>query len=317
MSSSRVPGGELLSVYLKGFFMGAADTVPGVSGGTIALITGIYERLITAITEFDLGVVQNVFRLHTAEGRAAFREDLLRMDVFFLAALGAGILTAIITLSRIVEAALHNYPAFTFAFFFGLIAASAIVLYRHVNVATPGRLAVGVAGFTFAFLISGASSSGGLPNSLPFAFVAGAIAITAMILPGISGSFLLLLMGQYQFMLGTLRAFVDGLINVARGGAIDPVVEPATTVVVFGVGAVVGLLTIAHVIRWALSNYRAATLTFLVSLMVGALRLPAEEVLANGTFDSAVSVATVVVIAVVGGAAVLMLDWYTDDLEYA
>ncbi|WP_338728722.1 DUF368 domain-containing protein [Haladaptatus sp. DJG-WS-42] len=317
MSDSRIPGGELFSIYLKGFFMGAADTVPGVSGGTIALITGIYERLISAITELDAAAIANVFRLHTAEGRTAFRDDLLRMDVVFLAALGAGILTALITLSRIVETALVEYPAFTFAFFFGLIAASAIVLYNHVNVNTPARLAVAVVGFVFAFLISGASSSGGLPNTLPFAFVAGAVAITAMILPGISGSFLLLLMGQYEFMLGTLRRFIDALLVVVRGGATAAVIEPATTVVVFGVGAVVGLLTIAHVIRWALTHYRAATLTFLVSLMVGALRLPAERVLANGTFESALSIGTVVLIAIVGGAAVLALDWYTDDLEYA
>lgn len=296
--------------------MGAADSVPGVSGGTIALITGIYERLLDAIAGVDAGLLSSLARVHTAEGRAEFTAQLREMDLGFLLVLGAGIATALVTMSRAVHIARVEYPAFTFAFFFGLIAASAVVLYKHVSVNTPGRLAAGVVGFALAFLLSG-EVTGSLPHSSPVLFVTGAIAISAMILPGISGAFLLLLLGQYGFLTGTLSKFVDALIALPSGGPLDPVVEHGTVVVTFALGAGLGLLTISHVVTWALDNYRAATLTFLVSLMVGALRLPIEKILANTSDATSASAwVGVVLVAVIGGAAVLLVDRYTDDLEY-
>ena len=305
-----------LSIYLKGVFMGAADSIPGVSGGTIALITGIYERLLDAIAAIDADLVSSLFGVGTAEGRAEFYAQLREMDVGFLLVLGAGIATALVTMSRAVHLALNEYPVFMFAFFFGLIGASAIVLYKHVSVNTPGRIAAAVIGFVLAFLLSG-EVTGSLPHSPLVLFVTGAIAISAMILPGVSGAFLLFLFGQYEYLTGTLSAFVDALIALPTGGPIGPVINFGTTVVTFAAGALVGLLTISNVVSWALDNYRAATLTFLVSLMVGALRLPVEKILAgtSGT-TSATTWAVVVLVALVGGAAVLLMDYYTDDLEY-
>jgi len=304
-----------LSIYLKGVSMGAADSIPGVSGGTIALITGIYERLISAIAAFEPTIVADLVRIYDPEARTAVRDMLVEMDLPFLVALAAGIFTAVVGMTRVMEFALTEYTALTFAFFFGLIAASAVVLYKHVSVSTPRRLAVAIFGFVFAYLLTGATSAG-LPHTIPFVFVAGAIAISAMLLPGISGAFLLVIMGQYEFMIGSLKTFVDALAALATGGGLAPVVRSGVPVVTFLVGVAVGVVTIARVITWALSNYRAATLTFLVSLMLGALRLPVAKVLSSTPTWNVLDVVGLVAVAVVGGALVLVLDYYTDDLDY-
>jgi len=314
VSDSGLP--EWVTVYLKGLFMGAADSVPGVSGGTIALITGIYERLITAITSLDPRVLAHVPRLHTAEGREAFWNDLLEMDLGFLLALGCGVVTAVILVSRVVQVALASARGETFAFFFGLIAASAVVLYRDVAVDSPTRVGVAIVGFLLAFLVSGISAGSGIPNSQPFVFLAGMIAITAMILPGISGAFFLLLLGQYDFLTATLTRFTDGLVALGSGGSIDALIAPGTTIVLFAGGATIGVLTIAHVIRWALTAYRNGTLVFLVSLMAGALRLPAAQTGASTDAWTPLALVTIAGATLCGGGAVLVLDRYTDDLDY-
>ncbi|MFC7134014.1 MULTISPECIES: DUF368 domain-containing protein [Salinibaculum] len=304
-----------LGVYLKGAAMGAADTVPGVSGGTIALITGVYERFVTALTRLDPRVLRRVPALGRAEQRGAFLADLRRMDVLFLVVLGLGVLTSIVTLSRVVHAALGAFRAQTFAFFFGLIAASAVVLYRELRVDTPGRVVAAVAGVAIALDVSGAAASGVVGNSLPVVFGAGAIAITAMVLPGISGSFILILLGQYEFLTGVLTDFVDQLLGVVTGGGTDGLLGNAAVVTVFCSGALIGLLSVAHLIRWALDHYRAATLTFLVSLMVGSLRLPVIEVREGIAAWTPTAALSVLVAVTVGAAAVLLLDYYTADLS--
>ena len=304
-------------VFLKGLFMGAADAVPGVSGGTIALITGIYERLITGITALDPGIVRYLPRLRDPVARGDLRRDLTEMDVAFLLVLGAGIITAIVSVARVMHFALSAYPAATFAFFFGLIAASAVVLYAHVTVNTPQRLTVAVAGFLIAFVISGTSAAGGLPNSPIFVLIAGAIAIAGMILPGISGAFFLLLLGQYDYLTSVLSEFVNALFGLLAGGSLAAVVEPAIVVGAFGIGALIGLFSIAYAIRWALSTYREATFTFLVSLMVGALRLPAIKVIENTPDVTPTTMASMILVAVVGGALVILVDRYTDDIKFA
>jgi putative membrane protein len=308
---------EWLVVYLKGVFMGAADAVPGVSGGTIALITGIYERLIRAITALDPGVLGYLPRLGDPTARADLRRDLAEMDIAFLVVLGTGIATALITVAQVMEFALAEFRAVTFAFFFGLIAASAVVLYQHVAVDTPRRLAVAVFGFAVAFFISGASTTGGLPNSLPFVFVTGTIAIVGMILPGISGAFFLILLGQYDFLTGVLNEFVGALVGLVAGGSVAAVVEPGIVVVTFGIGGLTGLFSIAYAVRWALSTYRDATLAFLVSLMVGGLRLPAARVIESTPAVTPMAVGSVVIVAGLGGVLVVLVDRFTEDIEFA
>jgi putative membrane protein len=288
--------------------------VPGVSGGTIALITGIYERLITAVAGLDPALCRQLGGAYSAPGRRQFLHTLRERDVPFLVVLGLGVLTAVVVLSRLVHAAIVGYRAATFAFFFGLIAASAIVLYRHLALDSPGAVAGSVSGFVIAFVVAGATSSGEMAHTLPYVFGTAAVAITAMILPGVSGSFLLLLLGQYEYLTGVLKRFVDDVLVVATGGSAD-LLDGAVVVLTFGAGAVLGLLTVANVIRWALDHYRQATLAFLVSLMVGSLRLPVREVFDSvGTWNTG-SVALVIGAVVVGGGAVLALDHFTADLQ--
>jgi putative membrane protein len=314
-AETTVDGGPVpwwLAVYLKGAAMGAADTVPGVSGGTVALIVGVYERLVTAITELDPLAVLLLGDVHTSEGRTALVTRLREMEVPFLLALGGGIVTAVVTLSRVLEVALSEYPGPTFAFFFGLIAASAVVLYGEVDIGTPRRLAVAVGGVVAAFVLTGPIAAA-LPSTLPVVFLAGSVAVTAMVLPGISGSFLLLVLGQYEFMIETLGDFVDAVFATVTGRSAD-LVASGGVVVTFCAGAAVGLLTVAHVIRWALDHYRAATLAFLVSLMLGALRLPAREVAKNTAQFTPGTVAVLAGAGAAGAVLVLGLDHVTVDL---
>jgi putative membrane protein len=203
-------------------------------------------------------------------------------------------------------------------------------------------LAVAAAGVAFAVAVVGVTA-GDVTHALPVVFVAGAIAICAMILPGVSGAFLLLVLGQYEYMLSVLNGFVEGIAAVPGGGSLGAVFSPGGVVAVFLTGAVIGLFTVSHAINWALEHYRVATLTFLVSLMVGGLRLPAERVCQHALLDTgagdghvqstgcltdlasnpgAVSLTggelvSLLAAGLFGAIAVLAFDHFTDDLDYA
>ncbi|GAB7095455.1 DUF368 domain-containing protein [Halolamina litorea] len=294
---------ETLGVYLRGIAMGAADAVPGVSGGTIALLTGIYPRLIGAVTAVEpdrvLSVLGTPFPDRRSEGIAAFRE----MDGLFLAALGLGIASAVVTVSRVLEHAMEAYPAATFGGFFGLIGASAWLLRGQMRLDTRGRWAAGIAGFGVAFLLSG-QAEGALGHALPVTFLAGAIAVTAMILPGVSGSLLLLLLGQYEYMVTQLRKFVDGLLALVSGNTTGLPAETAT-IVTFLAGGVFGLFTVSHAVKWALDRRRAETMTFLVALVVGALRAPVVQ--AGSELPAGWTNSSIVVFLVTGGVGAALV----------
>jgi putative membrane protein len=301
-----------LIIYLKGVCMGTADAVPGVSGGTIALITGVYERLIGAITSVSPGRLRDLLSVVVpGEDRLVGWRAAVEMDLLFLVVLGTGVVTAVITVTRLVDVALETVPVLTFGFFFGLIAASAVVLWSDVHLDTRGRVAAAIAGFVFAFVISGraAATFGHRPV---VTFLSGAIAVSALVLPGISGSLILILLGQYEFMIGRLREAVDGVVAVVLGGTVPGLGPSLVTVVTFVCGALVGLFTTSHVVRWALSRRREATLAFLVSLIVGALRAPVADVgrrLAetNQSWTPEI-VGTFLAAGVVGAAVVLLVE---------
>jgi putative membrane protein len=305
----------LLVVYLKGLCMGAADAVPGVSGGTIALITGIYERLVGAITAVTPRRVVEVLAAPLPGRRDDARTAFFAVDGPFLLVLGAGVLSAVLIATRVLHAALEADPVVTFGFFFGLIAASAVVLRGQASLDTPGRIGAAVVGFLLAFLSAGRAAAA-LPSSPLVTVAVGAVAISAMVLPGISGSLILVILGQYEFLVARLTTFVDGLLGLLAGGSVDAVVDPATTVVAFLVGAVVGLVTVAHAVRWALVRYRYATLSFLVSLVVGGLRAPVvkagENLPAGWTANALLAFGLA---AVVGAVLVGVLERYTDNIE--
>jgi len=300
-----------VGIYLRGLCMGAADAVPGVSGGTIALITGIYERLIAAITAVEPRRLRRIGSGIDPARRADAVDALRELDVGFLLAVGAGILTAVVTILRVVSVLLDVAPVGTYGFFFGLIGASAAVLYSEVSLATRGRKVVAAAGVLLAFSLSGYAATA-VSTSLPIVFVAGAVAVTAMVLPGVSGSLLLLMLGQYEYMSTTLSRFTDGLVAAIRGNGTAALTETTPTISVFLAGGVVGLFTVAHAVRWALDQYREATLAFLVSLIVGALRAPIEQTgiaLSDaGRAWTPAAIAVFVIVAVAGAAVVVGVD---------
>jgi putative membrane protein len=292
--------------YLKGAAMGAADAVPGVSGGTIALLVGVYERLVSAVASVTPGAVVGVLALPLPGRRRAAVAAFRGFDGPFLAALGAGVVTAVVFVTRVLGPLIDSRPVPTFGLFFGLIGASALVLVADVSLDTPGRAGAAVAGAVAGFVLSGEGSAA-LPAGPATTVLAGSVAVSAMVLPGVSGSLLLLVLRQYERMVDTLRRFVDALVAAPRAG-LGPVVEPGTTVFLFVTGAVVGLFTVAHGVRLALDRRPEATLAALLGLVVGALRAP---VVRAGLDGSGGDVGAFAAAALAGAVVVAALDRLT------
>ncbi len=250
MSGPSLPG-----VFLRGLLMGAADIVPGVSGGTIAFITGIYDTLLTSIRAFDLALVRLLLRLELA---AAWRH----VDGGFLLALALGIGTSIFSLARLISWVLEHHPVPLWAFFFGLIMASALVLVRHINHWTPARALCLLAGTGAAALIAVAPVMD-LDAGLVGIFASGFVAVCAMILPGISGSFILVLLGMY----GTVLAAVKSL--------------DLAFLLVFALGMGSGLICFSRLLHWLLHRFHQATMALLTGFLAGSLAIvwPWKQVL--------------------------------------
>ena len=307
-------------IFGVGLLMGSADAVPGISGGTVALIAGIYGRLITAVTALTPRRVIDLLRAFAPVGSDTSwkrASDILdEFDAVFIVSLLVGIGTAVVVVGRFVEYAQARAPVVLFGFFFGLIAASAMVLWRELTMDTTGQWMAALVGFILAFVLSGGIQlleSGGLV----VIFIAGAVAVSAMILPGVSGSLLLIILGQYIPMYESLNSFLDGVSGLLVGGDFEAVIDPGHEVAVFLVGGVVGLFTVARVIRRLLSVFREATLAFLVALVVGALRAPIAEL--SGTEGVTWTMDTIGVfsgLALVGILLVVTLDWYAIDIDF-
>jgi putative membrane protein len=306
---------DAVAVYLKGFAMGSAATVPGVSGGTIALILGIYDRFIRALTLLDGRLARLAVGLYRPEGRARFWAAAREQDIPFLLVLFAGIGTAVLTLARVISATLAAAPGPMFALFGGLIAASAFVLFERQWLTQPRQMLAAAVGFVIAFVVAGASGAGVFPETLPVVFFAAVIAISGMVLPGLSGSFLLLLLGQYEYLTTVAGRLTDHGATLASGTVPDKLFGDLAVVGTFGLGAAVGFFTTAYTVRAALERYPRATFAFLVSLMIGALHYPAIRI-AEETDPAALPLAGIVLAALAGAALVLVFDYYTKDLEY-
>ena len=317
LRASVPPVREWARTFAIGLCMGSADAVPGVSGGTIALIAGIYGRLIAMVTAITPErVLALLVALTPLDGGFDFRGALRvfdDIDGWFGFALVAGVGAAVIVVTRAVHFFSVNYPTLLFGFFFGLIAASAIVLLRELRFESRFQVAAGITGFVAAFLLSGPVAfleRGGLL----VVFVAGAVAVSAMILPGISGSLLLVILGQYTRMSETLSEFLGQFAGLVTGGPSGQVGELGAVVVTFILGGLVGLFTISRAVRAALDRNRRATMAFLVALVVGALRAPVQEINDTVGFSTDVLIAFVAA-ALVGGLFLLALDWYAVDLD--
>ncbi len=239
---------------MRGLLMGAADVVPGVSGGTVALILGIYERLVTAVSHFDLKLLGHVKRREWRAGAA-------HLDLRFLIALGFGLLVGVASLARVLKYLLAEHRSLTLAAFFGLILASSLLVSRRVQGwrGAAGFYALAAAGFAFWL-------TGLLPPvremSYPYLFFCGMVAICAMILPGISGAFILLILGMYDHVVGVVGDLTHGVVTV----------ENLTVLAVFASGAAVGLIGFSKFLRWLLARHESQTMAVLCGFMVGSLR---------------------------------------------
>ena len=240
-------------VAVKGACMGAADVIPGVSGGTIAFITGIYDDLLASINAIDSTAVKLFFT-------GKFKEFWKYINGGFLASLFCGILFSVMTLAGIMQYLLEHHPIQTWAFFFGLIVASSIFILRGIkgwNLKAVLFLVLGVIlGVTVCTL-----SPTTTPDALWFIFISGAIAICAMILPGISGSFILLILGKYQYIMSAITGLTSG----------EAIGESIVVLGVFAVGAVCGILSFSRFLHWLLGRFHKETLITLAGFIIGSL----------------------------------------------
>ncbi len=250
--------------------MGLCDIIPGISGGTIAFITGIYEKLITSIKGFSLKFFKDLFTFNKRE----LKKDLKIIDLGFLITLLLGIILAIIIGSRVIKYLLENYNAFTISFFVGLILASSKIIFDNIKNHKINNIIFGLIGLSlgiaFAFLIPININ----PN-LPYVFLGGFIGISAMFLPGISGAFILLIMGLYEFIIDVLHSPLNNI------GVIS----------VFLLGVILGAFFISRVISFLFAKDKDKTLSFLLGLVLGSLSIPIRNVTNQGlsAFDTSLS----------------------------
>ncbi len=238
---------DYVGIALRGFAMGSADVVPGVSGGTMALITGIYEELIFSIRAIGRpDFVRPAIRLH-------IRKALDILNWPFLLAVFAGIFLALLTLAQGIEWFLDNQPTYLWSFFFGLVLASVITVGKRIKKWSIILLVGLLAGTVSGYLIVGAVPAQ-TPDTWWFLFLAGALASCAMILPGISGAFILVILGKYEFALNAVNS------------------RDFVSLIILAMGAAVGLITFAQLLGWLFKRYHDATVAVLTGLMLGSLR---------------------------------------------
>ena len=298
--------GDLINV-VRGFCMGAADTVPGISGGTIALIMGHYSRLVTAISHFD-------GRLLGLLAKRQFGAAAQHVDFRFLLALGVGILTGIVMLSGLMHYLLDAHLPETLAVFLGLLVASLWVVVQYVDRWSPSRIAACAAGVIVAALISSLPTGHG-SMSLPFLFLAASVAICAMILPGISGAYVLLVLGVYHPITGLIK-------NLAK---LQITAEGFVQMAVFALGCLFGLLTFSRLLKRLLQQAPGMTMAALMGLMIGSvsrlwpLQLPTPQtadlepkyrVMQHvSPADWTGSIPILVMLAIASAAVVLTIEW--------
>ncbi|MCQ2157004.1 MAG: DUF368 domain-containing protein [Bacteroidales bacterium] len=238
--------GKAVSTALKGFGMGAANVVPGVSGGTIALLTGIYSDIVNAISALSDPQTWKAF----FSGR--FRDFWKMINGGFLIALAIGVLASILSLAKLMTYCLNMYPILTWAFFFGLIIASSYYMLRDIKGWDTGSVILLIVGAILGVVVCTMSPTS-TPDDKWFIFICGAIAICTMILPGISGSFILVIFGKYDYIMQAISS-----LNV-------PVLA------VFAAGCLVGILAFARLLHWLLGRWEKQTLLLLLGFVLGSL----------------------------------------------
>lgn len=305
---------QYIGLGARGFLMGCSDVVPGVSGGTMAFILGIYEELIQSIRN----IARPVFLRPLSQLK--FREAMAAINFWFLLSVGTGILVAIFSMARMLEWLLVNQPIVVWSFFFGLVLASVFVVARRAKRWAITTVIALIAGTVGAYFLVGMVPVQ-TPETWWFLLLSGALAICAMILPGISGAFILLILGKYEYVLSAVND------------------QNLTVVALVAFGAVIGIVSFAQILGWLFQRFHDLTIALLIGLMLGSLRkiwpwkvdvewvvgrhgervptvqqnvLP--EMFTNGSFNTEVAVAAV--LALVGLVAVILLErWGTPEID--
>ncbi len=236
---------DYILLYLKGIAMGTADVIPGVSGGTVAFISGIYDELLHSIKAIDGEAFRLLFKFK-------LKDFWVKINGNFLATLFAGIVTSLLSLAKLMTYLLTHHPILIWSFFFGLILVAAPLVLREIKHWSVNAIISFVLGIVVAYYITVVTPTES-PNNLLFIFFSGALAICAMILPGISGAFILLLIGKYQYMITALIEF-----NI-------PIV------LVFMAGCAVGILSFSRLLSWVLDHYHSVAVALLAGFMLGSL----------------------------------------------
>ena len=283
---------EAFLIFIRGILMGSADIVPGVSGGTIALITGIYAHLVEAISNIKFGFIKPLFKADFK----GFKTQLLdEIDFKFFIPLILGIGVAFLTLAKVVTYCMDVHTALTFSFFLGLILASAVILFRKIDKINIKHVVCALIGCILTYLFVSMNPIAA-NHSLLVIFFSGMIAICAMILPGISGSFLLLLLGQYEYMLNALHHF------------------HFSEIIVFVVGALIGILGFSRILNYLLKNYEELTMAFLIGVMLGSLKVPAVEIV-NSVSMNISGLLPCLIVAIIAFALIIILETRFDYID--
>lgn len=282
---------EYITLMLKGMGMGAADVVPGVSGGTIAFIVGIYDELINSIKSVN---GQSLKLLFTGKIGAFWKA----INGNFLCSILFGIGISVFSLAKLITWLLVAHPILVWAFFFGLVLASTWFVSKDIKRWHIGTIAMFIVGVAVAFYITVATPAQ-TPDNYAFIFLCGAIAICAMILPGISGSFILVLLGKYMYIMEAVKEFKIG------------------TLAVFAAGALIGITAFSRVLSYALANFRNSTLALLTGFMLGSLNKVwpwKEKIVLAGDFVKETNIlpnaflAEAIVLALIGFFLVYFLE---------
>lgn len=277
-------------IALRGFLMGLCDIVPGVSGGTIALITGIYARFIAAVDATIACLTHGIWKK-----RGVQSEDLKEADMQFLLLVLMGLVAGLFLGATVMGFILKNYLVYAVSFFVGLIIASSWVIYEGIGDHHIRNIAFGIIGFLVGASLAFISPQTIQPT-LPFLFLAGFLAISAMFLPGVSGAFVLLILGVYPFMISLLKNPLSWMLEIAS----------------FALGALVGAALISKLIHRLFEADRHKTLYALLGLVLGTLSIPLRQV--AGSLEGENTFA-VVVLAALGGLLVFLLRRYADSEE--
>lgn len=241
-------------IFVRGILMGIADSVPGVSGGTVAMIVGIYERLVNAISSFGMEFLSLLLK-------RKWKDAFQHADMGFLLTLLFGIAVGLGAFSIIMTDLLQNHIPVTFGAFMGMILASVVILFRQIRKKDFASGAAMVVGAIFAWWVTTMNPIAGQDDSLLYIFMCGAVAICAMILPGISGSYILLILGEYHHIIHRVKDLTHFRTTF----------PDFLTLCVFGVGCVLGLLSFSRVLKYLLKNHHSITLSVLTGFMAGSL----------------------------------------------